>query len=297
MSVESRPPSDGWATASISGALSPEDVATYRKQGFLAITGFASAEEMTNMRARAEKIVDEFEYDRASVFSTTDQKRTTDDYFLESANGISCFFEEKAHDDTGTLRVPKALAINKIGHALHDFDDVFRAFSRSEKVANLMKSLELPNPTPVQSMYIFKQPSIGGEVVPHQDSTFLNTEPPTCVGIWLALEDCTVHNGCLHAIDGTPDVHRRMEVDFPGGTRAIEFVGEAPQYDVDAAHPLEVPAGTLVLLHGANVHFSRANTSGKSRHAYSVHFVDLTVARWRETNWLQRAKDFPFRPL
>ena len=172
--MESRPPNDGWATASTSGTLSPEEVATYRKQGFLAITDFASAEEMTNMRARAEKIVDEFEYDRASVFSTTDQKLTTDDYFLDSANGISCFFEEKAHDERGNLCVPKALAINKIGHALHDYDDVFRAFSRSEKVANLMKSLELPNPTPVQSMYIFKQPSIGGEVVPHQDSTFLN---------------------------------------------------------------------------------------------------------------------------
>ena len=296
MSVESRPPSDGWATASISGALSPEDVATYRKQGFLAITGFASAEEMTNMRARAEKIVDEFEYDRASVFSTTDQKRTTDDYFLESANGISCFFEEKAHDDTGTLRVPKALAINKIGHALHDFDDVFRAFSRSEKVANLMKSLELPNPTPVQSMYIFKQPSIGGEVVPHQDSTFLNTEPPTCVGIWLALEDCTLDNGCLHAIPGTPPVTRIMSVDHESSERPIEFVGDAPDVDLSRASPLCVPAGTLILLHGANVHFSRANTSPHSRHAYSVHFVDGN-ARWRATNWLRRSPSHPFTPL
>ena len=67
MTVESRPPNDGWATASTSGALSPEEVATYRKQGFLAITDFASAEEMTNMRARAEKIVDEFEYDREAA--------------------------------------------------------------------------------------------------------------------------------------------------------------------------------------------------------------------------------------
>ena len=296
MTVKSRPPNDGWATASTSGALSPEEVATYRKQGFLAITDFASAEEMTNMRARAEKIVDEFEYDRASVFSTTDQKRTTDDYFLESANGISCFFEEKAHDERGNLCVPKALAINKIGHALHDYDDVFRAFSRSEKVANLMKSLELPNPTPVQSMYIFKQPSIGGEVVPHQDSTFLNTEPPTCVGIWLALEDCTLDNGCLHAVPGTPPVTRIMSVDHDSSERSIEFIGEATAVDLSRASPLCVPAGTLILLHGANVHFSRANTSPHSRHAYSVHFVDGR-ARWRDTNWLRRAPSRPFQPL
>ena len=37
---------------------------------------------------------------------------------------------------------------------------------------------------------------VGGEVVPHQDSTFLWTEPqPSVVGLWLALEDATTENG------------------------------------------------------------------------------------------------------
>ena len=40
-------------------------------------------------------------------------------------------------------------------------------------------------------MYIFKQPRIGGEVVCHQDSTFLYTEPESAIGFWLAIEDQT----------------------------------------------------------------------------------------------------------
>ena len=37
---------------------------------------------------------------------------------------------------------------------------------------------------------------VGGEVVPHQDSTFLWTNPqPSVVGLWLALEDATTENG------------------------------------------------------------------------------------------------------
>lgn len=48
-----------------------------------------------------------------------------------------------------------------------------------------------------------QQPGIGGEVVPHQDNSFLYTEPPTCTGLWLALEDATVTNGCLWAIPGS----------------------------------------------------------------------------------------------
>ena len=40
--------------------------------------------------------------------------------------------------------------------ALHDLDPAFRRFSRSEKVAQLIHSLGLQQPLPVQSMYIFK---------------------------------------------------------------------------------------------------------------------------------------------
>lgn len=37
------------------------------------------------------------------------------------------------------------------------------------------RDLGLSTPLAVQSMYIFKQPKIGGEVTPHQDGAFLYT--------------------------------------------------------------------------------------------------------------------------
>lgn len=49
----------------------------------------------------------------------------------------------------------------------------------------------------------WQQPGIGGEVVPHQDNSFLYTEPSTCTGLWLALEDAKTINGCLWAIPGS----------------------------------------------------------------------------------------------
>lgn len=97
------------------------------------------------------------------------QEKLTAEYFLKSANNISCFFEEGAFDDNGTLVRPKKLSINKIGHALHDLDTVFRDMSRSDSMQKLYRALGFKKPLPVQSMYIFKQPSIGGPVVPHQD--------------------------------------------------------------------------------------------------------------------------------
>ena len=47
-----------------------------------------------------------------------------------------------------------------------------------------------------------QQKKIGGEVALHQDSTFLYTDPPSVVGLWVALEDATKENGCLWHLPG-----------------------------------------------------------------------------------------------
>ncbi|KAF5939225.1 hypothetical protein HYC85_023484 [Camellia sinensis] len=63
---------------------------------------------------------------------------------------------EKAFDDDGNLKQPKQLSINKVGHALHEIDPVFKKFSCSEKLSSLLLSLDYKRPVIIQSMYIFK---------------------------------------------------------------------------------------------------------------------------------------------
>ena len=48
-----------------------------------------------------------------------------------------------------------------------------------------------------------QQPHIGGEVAPHQDSTFLATRPASCLGLWWALEGAARDNGCLWVLRGS----------------------------------------------------------------------------------------------
>lgn len=100
----------------------------------------------------------------------------------------------------------KILALNKIGHGLHLIpDSTFQQYTLSENVCNLVNDLGWRDPVVPQSMYIFKQPNhIGGVVNSHQDSTFLYTDPyPTCIGLWLALDDATIENGCLWVRPGS----------------------------------------------------------------------------------------------
>ena len=152
---------------------------------------------------RAVEIVEAWEPTaERTVFTTDQQERTSNREFLESAASIWCFFEADAFDEPASSRQDKTLSINKIGHAMHDLDPVFESFSYTPELADVATDIGMADPLAIQSMYIFKQPHIGGEVGCHQDATFLYTEPLSVIGFWFAIEDATLENGCLWAQPG-----------------------------------------------------------------------------------------------
>lgn len=277
------------------GHLDERMLADFDQSGAIILEDFVSPDACNALKARALQLVDEFDpNDVRSVFSTTRQTQLDDQYFIESGDKVRYFLEDGAFDDNGRLMQSKEDSLNKIGHAMHDLDPVFDEFSRSAALEQVVRCLGVKNPALLQSMYIFKPPRIGGEVICHQDSTYLYTEPESCIGFWFAIEDATVENGCMQFIPGGhrgPLKQRNYRISQTLTRTEVMDDTPWPMNEVVAA---EAKAGTLVIFHGRAPHYSGPNLSDRSRHAYTLHVIDRS-STYPTDNWLQRGADLPLR--
>ncbi|KAG8877394.1 hypothetical protein FRB97_003435 [Tulasnella sp. 331] len=269
--------------------LTEEQINQFHRDGFLLLPNFLDQGDVQEMRSRSKQLLDEFDISNHPMtkFVTGDSNQSEkahvgDNYFLNSGDKIRYFLEEDAVGSDGKLNRPKELAVNKIGHALHELDPIFRRVTlKNERLRSLARDLKF-----------HKDP-----VVPEHNDRYGSpigpqyTDPVSALGFWFALEDCTPSNGALSFAPGshlTHTVDRRFVRTANGGT-GFEKLCEpaAPLRDEDYIMK-PCPAGTLVLIHGGVLHKSERNTSEKTRYAYTFHMIESEPpAIYDEKNWLQ----------
>ncbi|KAG9509882.1 Phytanoyl-CoA dioxygenase domain-containing protein 1-like protein, partial [Fragariocoptes setiger] len=259
--------------------------------GYAVIESFLSENDITDIKKEINNLIHE---------STKEEKRNIfgndfnvkNHYFLDSANKIGYFHEKHAIDqDTGEFLLPIDRTLSKIGHALHYLNPVFHKYTNNDKVRLIFKEINFTEPTVTQSMVIFKNPKIGAEYTPHQDASFIRTEPEIrLVGFWIALDDATPENGCLQFIPGSHkwELKRRFVLTGKDEGELITWTTPEVKYEDNQFVQVPVKKGSLVLIHGLVVHRSARNMSDSPRWAYTFHsFDDTEKSRYSKDNWLQ----------
>lgn len=168
-------------------------------------------------------------------------------------------------------------------------DPFFWDHLRDARIIAVLDALLGPGARLLQCMALVKPPGIGAAKDWHQDLPYFPLSPGgRCLGLWLALDDADLANGCMQVIPRSQRGGLQPHVDGPTGWRLPD---DAVAARVDEAISLPMAAGSALLFDAALWHFTDHNHSPRRRRAVQYHYVSAgTRAPGRELWDLDRPR-------
>lgn len=243
--------------------LTEADLAFYREQGYLAMEGLFTGEEVESYKAALADVI----HGR----TIADKKL----YLQEEP-----YYKEGGADerpDDPELRVRKVFYFVQIEPRL-------AAAAAQPRLLKLLDQLIEPDHRMVQDMALLKPPFHGSEKPWHQDTAYFDWTPlGGIIGVWIALDEATVANGCMQVIPGTqllgPTPHYHV--------RDCQIADERVNVGDVVVVPLK-PGGAL-FFSGLIHHGTPPNVSGDRRRALQFHYA---AANCRNMTFKEHAELF-----
>lgn len=298
--------------------LSAEQLAKYERDGYLVIEDMVDEETRGQLDAEVNSLIEDVvitqDLDKIPTlpFQSQNDKSISSQvskdelaYFLNSYNKIRLFMNSKYLPLSGTaLLADKVVEVrrnaNKLGHALHAFNPLFKSVTFDENFNDVVKSLGFKAPLVCQSMYIMKQVFSETDAPGHQDATYLHVEPNSLIGFWVAMEDSTPSNGCLQFIPGSHKLGIKQIFSRDAQAASIEqsvsMLGEKPVYAQSRFVSVPIKAGSAILINGLVVHKSTCVKAPSKRDVFAFHVFDSDLSTYSNTNWMKFTPEV-FLPL
>jgi phytanoyl-CoA hydroxylase len=228
----------------------PSALSSYERDGFFRVDSFADTAVCVTMLARAAEL--------AGRAARGDDIRPA-------------FVMPEQQADFATKEGPAEQLVSKIFGLARD--TIFHAFATSEEVVDLVEPiLGTADIDCFLSQFIFKNPGAWGQPW-HQDSFYFPFEPARpIVGIWLAVTEATLQNGCLHVLPGShhEPVHDHVPDHRPNANYGYTEIVDC---DTSEAEPVLMQAGDLLVFDSHLMHRSTDNESDGIRAAMVYHYA------------------------
>ena len=127
---------------------------------------------------------------------------------------------------------------------------------------------------------ISKPPEDNGHFRFHQDFHGEPFSEPRVLSCWIALDDATVENGCMHVIPGS---HRDPRFSLEARRKEMEALEKDPTFRTQRAKmeereasfgtPVEPEAGECMFHHCLNFHATPQNTTNRQRRALVICYM------------------------
>lgn len=157
-------------------------------------------------------------------------------------------------------------AIRKIFNYVN-YEPRLNTIAEDAGLLGVLKKIMGDKPVLFQDMALVKPPRFGSEKPWHQDCAYFNLQDgTTVVGVWIALDEATAENGCMHIIPGShnegPMIHFKR--------RDWQICDTHVPITRDTVVPL--PPGGCLFWHGLLHHGSPANRTPHRRRALQLHY-------------------------
>jgi len=240
---------DDLVTSSHAGLLSGDEIAHYRRDGYVVVRGLLGARMIDACR----KALSDLAADRVP-------KRQT-----------GLMFEKgyRAED------IPPEQRENFVRKYMDYVEDSppLKAAAMHRRLHAVLDQLLGQGRVLFQEMALVKPPRIGADKPWHQDASYFRvTDPGLIVGVWMALDPALRNNGCMEVIPGShlrgavPHVH---ENDFNRCRIDDRYV------DPKQAVQIEMQPGDALLFHALLQHFTAPNNSDLTRRAIQFHYHQI----------------------
>jgi hypothetical protein len=243
-------------------ALTTAHVRQYERDGYLAFTDVLTPREVADAKAALTELVRRVAHHPQAERNGQSWKMPDAPLFVQFEPG---FEPRDASAAELELKVRKLMCyISSDAH----LDGLTR---RHTRICGVVESLLGAGAILFQDMALVKPPFIGSEKPWHQDTAYFSVTPLGAIaGVWIALDDATVANGCMHVIPGGH--HDGPKRHFHG--RDCEIV--EGRLDFDRQVPVELPAGGAMFFHGLLPHQTPPNSSPARRRALQFHYRSAT---------------------